>query len=307
MNFDPTIEYGAHLYDDGAINIIGCPNAQADFWEMQTDLDNCEPTAESFIIRQFGFDNITNDDFSYISQANGWYSPGSGTSPYHMGEMMDLFGIGNHTIENASILDLAAEIAQGHGVIVGVRSDQLWEQGPFQDLWNWAAKQFGFDNPTEAPADHALCVTGFDTSDPGHPMVIVNDPGHPAGQGQAYPLDRFMDAWENSHCVMTATNDPLPTVLTAEIHHHVESWLAENGIVPPENFANGPFEVAGSLGKSADEGFNLHDFAESVHDVATPIMEILTSLTGIIAGVAGAVVATNTLHHALNDSTAYDL
>ena len=126
---------GFDCYDDASPDIIGVPNAQADFWEMQEFSDNCEPTSESFIIRQFGFDDISTNDFAYISQANGWYTPGSGTSMEHVGEMMDLFNIDNHTVANASIEDLANEIANGHGVIVGVNSGQLWEQGPLQDLY----------------------------------------------------------------------------------------------------------------------------------------------------------------------------
>ena len=194
MDFDQDMAFGANLYDDASPDILGVPNAQADFWDMQEFADNCEPTSESFIIRQFGFDGISTNDFAYISQANGWYMPGGGTSPEHMGDLMDLFGIDNHTIENASLEELANEIANGHGVIVGVNAGQLWDQGPLQELFNWASKAFGFDNPVDAPADHALCVTGFDVSDPDHPMVIVNDPGHPNGQGASYPLDRFMDA-----------------------------------------------------------------------------------------------------------------
>ena len=128
MDFDQDMALGANLYDDASPDILGVPNAQADFWDMQEFADNCEPTSESFIIRQFGFDGISTNDFAYISQANGWYMPGGGTSPEHMGDMMDLFGIDNHTIENASLEELASEIANGHGVSVGVNAGELWDQ-----------------------------------------------------------------------------------------------------------------------------------------------------------------------------------
>jgi len=305
MDFDQDMALGANLYDDTSPDILGCPNAQADFWEMQDFSDNCEPTSESFIIRQFGFENISTNDFAYISHANGWYMPGGGTSPEHIGEMMDLFGIDNHTDVNASIQDLASEIAQGHGVIVGVRSDQLWEQGPLQELWNWAAKEFGFDNPVDAPADHALCVTGFDMSDPDNPMVIVNDPGHPDGAGQAYPLDRFMDAWENSNFVMTATDHPLPAFTAMNIREHVDQWLADNGIAPTVTvFA----ASAGSLGASSGDNYGLSDLADSLHGVAAPLMSIFKDIAGVVAGVAGVAIAGNALVDAFSDDTlAYDL
>ena len=34
MNFDPDMALGANLYDDASPDILGVPNAQADFWEM---------------------------------------------------------------------------------------------------------------------------------------------------------------------------------------------------------------------------------------------------------------------------------
>ena len=300
MDFDQDMALGANLYDDASPDILGVPNAQADFWDMQEFADNCEPTSESFIIRQFGFDNISTNDFAYISQANGWYMPGGGTSPEHMGDMMDLFGIDNHTIENASLEELANEIANGHGVIVGVNAGQLWDQGPLQELFNWASKAFGFDNPVDAPADHALCVTGFDVSDPDHPMVIVNDPGHPDGQGASYPLDRFMDAWENSNFHMTATDNPLPSFTALSIRDSVSQYLADNDIQ-----TSGPM-LAGSA--TGSDSFGLGDFADKLDGIAQPLVSILGSIASVVAGVAGVVIAGNALGDALSgDDFAYSI
>lgn len=295
MDFDQDMTFGANLYDDSSPDVLGVPNAQADFWDMQEFADNCEPTSESFIIRQFGFDGISTNDFAYISQANGWYMPGGGTSPEHMGDLMDIFGIENHTNPNASIEDLATEIMQGHGVIVGVRSDQLWDQGPLQELWNWAAKVFGFDNPVDSPADHALCVTGFDLSDPNHPMVIVNDPGHPQGAGQAYPLDRFMDAWENSNFHMTATDNPLPAFTAQSIRDSVSQYLADNGI-----------QTTGPMLAGSPDSFDWNNLSDSIHEISGSLMSILGDVAGVIAGIAGVVMAGNLLSDALSgDDLAY--
>ncbi|MBQ9727724.1 MAG: C39 family peptidase [Kiritimatiellae bacterium] len=300
MDFEQDMVLGANLYDDASSGILGVPNAQADFWDMQEFADNCEPTSESFIIRQFGFDNISTNDFAYISQANGWYVPGGGTNPEHIGEMMDLFGIENHTLPNASLDDLAREIAEGHGVIVGVRSNQLWEQGPLQELWNWFAKTFGFDNPWDQPADHALCVTGFDVSDPDHPMVIVNDPGHPEGAGQAYPLDRFMDAWENSNFHMTATDDPLPSFRAFSIRDSVSQYLADNDIQ-----MEGPMLADSISDGGADD---LRQLASEVDDFAQPLISIFNDVADVIASVAGVFIAGNILSVALSgDDFAYSI
>ena len=181
-------------------DVIGRPDVQATAWEYQKLDDNCAPTAEGSIIKQFGYD-LTQEDFAYISKANGWYQPGEGTSIEDIGKMMDAFGIGNHTVENAGIADLMGEVMQGHGIIVPIRSGQLWEEGPMNDLLNFVAKKLGFDNAELMPADHALCVTGFDFNDPANPKVILNDSGVSDGNSIDYPLAKFHDAWGNGNYI----------------------------------------------------------------------------------------------------------
>ena len=111
---------------------------------------------------------------------------------------------------NADITDLARELQQGHGIIVGVNSGELWSQGILAELRSWLIENLGLDNAAFTQADHAVVVTGMDFSDPGNPLVILNDSGMPDGAGAAYPLDRFMDAWENSGFFYTATDVSLP-------------------------------------------------------------------------------------------------
>lgn len=194
-------------------NLIGAPNVQADYWELQNYSDNCATTAEGSIINQFGY-NFTQDEYAYISAANGWYNPGGGTSPEDVGKMMDLFEIPNHTVENAGVADLINELQQGHGVIVGVKADQLWDSSSvFTDLKNFILEKTGLDSSDFTPADHAIVVTGIDFSDASNPMVLINDSGEPNGQGHPYPLARFVEAWENSNFYYTATDTPLPSML----------------------------------------------------------------------------------------------
>lgn len=194
-------------------DVIGMPDIQAEYFDgMQIWDDTCAVAAESSLIRQFGFD-ISEGEAAYISASNGWYQPGGGTSPDVIGNLMDLYDIDNHTVMNASLSDLAQELSQGHGVIVGVRSDQLWDQGAGFELKNFICEALGIDTSEYLPADHAIVVTGLDLSDPDNPMVLINDSGVPNGIAQAYPLDRFMDAWENSDFYYTATNDTLPSMM----------------------------------------------------------------------------------------------
>ena len=185
---------------------IGDPVSHIHEWEMQIENDNCAVAAEISLINHFGFD-ISQEEANMISAENGWYQPGGGTSADDIGNMMDMFGIANHSCLNASVQDLAAELAAGHGVIVGIHNDDLYNNSSISNI---ICDIFGIDNPQDMPANHAVVVTGIDVSDPSHPMVVLNDPGTPDGAGARYPLDAFMDAWENSGFRYTATDQPLP-------------------------------------------------------------------------------------------------
>lgn len=184
--------------------IFGHPQDQSDYWELQNQPDNCAVMSELSIMHQFGVD-LTQDQANYISAEHGWYHPGGGTTPDDIGNMMSLYNIPNHTRVNATAADLARELQQGHGVIVGVNNEDLYDYGPIRNLFNAIKDDLGISS-----ANHAVVVTGIDASDPEHPMVILNDPGHPGGQGAAYPLDQFMDAWQNSDFYYTATDQAIP-------------------------------------------------------------------------------------------------
>lgn len=189
--------------------IIGNPDFQADYWQLQSLPDDCAIMAQVDLLNQFGI-NISETQAVFESAENGWYVPGGGTMPEDVGQLMALHGVPTHSVMHAGVADLAQELQQGHGVIVGVNSSELWETGPLAELKHWLCKACGLDNSLFNPADHAIVVTGMDLSDPSHPMVMINDSGSPEGQGHPYPLDKFMDAWSNSDFYYTATDQPIP-------------------------------------------------------------------------------------------------
>ena len=172
--------------------------------------DNCAVEAERSIINVFVDPPLSQQDAMYVSATNGWYQPGAGTSPTDIGHMMDIYNIPNHTVVDASVTDLAQELAQGHGVIVGVDAQELWDNGPLAELKQWLSNTFGIDFG-DIGANHAVVVTGIDVTDPSNPMVIINDSGVPNGEGQPYPMDKFLQSWEDSNCYYTATDIPLPS------------------------------------------------------------------------------------------------
>jgi len=193
---------------------IGDPAEQIDNWIYQDEIDNCAVAAETSLINQFLDTPLDMEQTNYISQSNGWWQPGGGTAPGDVGNMMDLYDIPNHTVMNATLEQLASELQQGNGVIVGVNSSELWDQGMLNDFKQFLIEVLGLDTADFNPADHAVVVTGIDLSDPDNPQVIINDSGLSDGAGNRYPLDKFADAWENSGLYYTATDMPIPGQLS---------------------------------------------------------------------------------------------
>ena len=187
---------------------IGDPHSQAAFWQQQSLPDDCAVMAQVSLLRQFDV-NISEEQAVYECASMGWYGPG-GTMPDDVGNLMDLHGVTTHDVHNATIADLAYELQQGHGVIVGVKAEELWDSGPLADLRQWICDAFGLDNSTFNPANHAVVITGIDVTDPGNPQVFINDPGTPDGCRHPYPIGQFMDAWANSDFHYTATNEAIP-------------------------------------------------------------------------------------------------
>lgn len=190
--------------------IIGTPSHDAAFWEGQQRLpDDCAIKCQQFILNQFTGHNVDENMLVHEAMEHGWYQPGAGTSPANVGNLLELHGIGVHRYEHASQFHLGLELAQGHKVIVGVDSAKLLGEDPIMSAIRDALGTSG--------ADHAVVVSGLDTSDPLHPGVIVSDPGTGEAIGR-YPLEQFLDAWRGSDFFMMATNDPAPSHLPEMAH-----------------------------------------------------------------------------------------
>jgi hypothetical protein len=188
-----------------ASQVIGEPAADASTWDGQQSYpDTCAIRCQEFILEQFTGQEI--DETALVQEAanNGWYAPGQGTQLEDVGNVLEQHGVPVNRYEDATVHQLANELAQGHKVIIGVDSGELWQQNSVMES---IADTLGIDG-----ADHAVVVTGIDTSDPDNPQVIVSDPG--TGEPAAsYPLEQFVDAWGDSGFYMVATQDPAPSTL----------------------------------------------------------------------------------------------
>ena len=113
--------------------------------------DTCAIKSQQLILQDFGL-NITEDQLRHEAMMNGWYN--GGTSPADVGKLLELHGIGVSQYDNANIFNLVNELSLGHKVIVGVDSGELWEDNVMDKFFE------------DSQADHALIVSGVDTSDP---------------------------------------------------------------------------------------------------------------------------------------------
>lgn len=164
--------------------------------------DTCAIKCQELILKDFGID-VTETDLVNVAHNNGWYD--GGTAPCDVGKLLECASIPVTRQENANVFNLVSELAQGHKVIVGVDSQELWHNSTMGEQFsNWVNDIIGNQG-----GDHALIVMGIDTSDINNIQVIVKDPGT-GEEGKPYPLDQFMDAWADTNCFMASTQVPAP-------------------------------------------------------------------------------------------------
>ncbi|MHB1424409.1 MAG: cysteine peptidase family C39 domain-containing protein [Gemmataceae bacterium] len=209
--------------------LFGTPIQDAGFWDGQQQYpDDCAIKCQQFILEQFT--GTPADEHVLVREAyeHGWYAPGAGTSPQDVGKLLELHGVSVHSYHHASGYHLALELAQGHKVIVGVDAKELWEGNSILEEIRDA---MGF-----AEVNHAVVVSGIDTSDPDHIRVLVSDPG--TGQAiAAYPMEQFLDAWHDSDFFLVATNEPAPPHLPEMAHFDYQlGHLPEVADLPYDDF-----------------------------------------------------------------------
>lgn len=182
-------------YDPSTVSnpdmVLGNPEDSMDYWEYQGEDGPCALYAQMFVIEELSGQDIDIDAFVNEAYENGWYD-GVGTPILNMNQMLDYYGIDNEMGFNKSMDDIMDCLNDGGKVIVSVDADQIWYD-----------KESDIFSPMSAP-NHAVEVIGVDYSDPDNPMVILNDSGHPDGQGELVPLDVFESAWNEGDCQMIA-------------------------------------------------------------------------------------------------------
>jgi hypothetical protein len=195
---------------------------------QQSYPDTCAIRCQEFILDLYTGQHF--DEATLVNEAeqHGWYVPQVGTSPDCIGNLLELHGIPVRRYEHASIFHLANELAQGHKVIIGVDSGELWNSNSTLEHLD---DQLGIKG-----ADHAVVVSGIDTTNPMEPRVIVSDPG--TGDAVAsYPMPQFLDAWQDSDFFMVTTTEPAPAHLPEMVNFdYDEGHIPEVVGVPYDQF-----------------------------------------------------------------------
>lgn len=164
-------------------------------WTEQTTDFTCAVVSQKMILQQFGIE-VSEAQLVYEATSGGFLSS-EGSAMEDCGRLLEAHGVPTH--QSFGVEGLVRELSQGHKVIVGVDSGELWGT-------DWSIEDF-FNG---GQADHALVVSGLDLSDPNNPQAVLNDPGHPNGAGVRVPLDQFLDAWCDSGQFYVATDEAPP-------------------------------------------------------------------------------------------------
>lgn len=171
---------------------FGLPSENVNIPSMiqHTD-DGCAFHSEATILHEFGI-NVSEEQLQKEGAEEGWYRPGHGTPLQFMGSHLENHGVPVNVTEGNGIDNLISEFTQGHRVIVAIDSGEIWSPGIQEQMEDYI---YG-DCP-----DHALIVDGINTSDN---TITLTDSGT-GNFRMEYPLDTFMDAWQDSNCLMVST------------------------------------------------------------------------------------------------------
>lgn len=181
MNFNP------HSQEIDYDSLVGTPHEDIQYWEFQGQSGPCAIYAQMFAYEGLTGRECDIDDLIEVAAENGWYD-GSGTAMDDMDKVLEYLGVDTELSYDNDMDDIIETLENGGKVIVAVDGDEIW-YGDNDDMF------------TPNSPNHAIEVIGVDYSS-GEPMVILNDSGTPDGQGLMVPMDQFVDAWDDSGCLM---------------------------------------------------------------------------------------------------------
>ena len=198
------------ILDDGMVlSLDELVNQNEDLWGTYHIFQNYDSISaiccQVMILRDYGI-QIPKEELTTYATKQGWYN-GSGTKPSDVGNLLETCNVGTHSQYCESVYDLINELIDGHRVIVGFDSHELWAEPDSEEY------EF-YRNLTNA--DHALIVinVNIDPNNLESSTVVLTDPGN--GSIMEYDFERFAHSWRDTNFFMIATDEPAPYQYNAE-------------------------------------------------------------------------------------------
>lgn len=157
--------------------------------------------------------------------------------------MFDAFNVESHTGYASNFATILEELGEGNKIVAYVDGKELW-QSPLVDFISgseWIPFQ-----AERSIQNHALWITGVEI-DGDEAFILVNDSGDPSGRNKRYPLEKFLDSFEDAEFIYQATGRTAPDNAIQTERHALQSDISKvvsgriveiNGreIQFPENF-----------------------------------------------------------------------
>lgn len=176
----------------------GDPLTDQYYWRQQNGQFSCAVVAQISVYQSLTGNYIDEQLACNYAQAQGWFDPRSGTSPVHIGKILNALGISTTQGYNATLNNIAAALAQGDKPIVALDANEIWN--PKRD-------QYG--NPVEQTlAGHAVWVTGIDRKANGSFDIVLNDSGKPSGYSNVVSYADFYNAWTDYSYFVSVADNP---------------------------------------------------------------------------------------------------
>jgi hypothetical protein len=170
----PLDDHGQHAEGYEGV-VVGTPLEDAKHFRAQTGDYTCAAEAQAAVLEAITGQHVSELDAAVESAQFGLLTT-AGTLPENIGKWLEYHGIECHANGCGTFRDIIQELRDGHKVIVDVDSNVLWHTN---DSLHAFSKQ---------AADHAIWLTGVDTTDPDHVKVTINDSGKIDGAGNVYDL-----------------------------------------------------------------------------------------------------------------------
>jgi hypothetical protein len=233
----------------------GAPAAAAQDWFLQKGEGYCLPASLTEVLSEVTGQPIPDESVVDARLTELGMPPGPDGLPLCDGvALLQSFGVNAH-IESGNISDLEHYLDQGRGIVLAVNADDIW---------------YGHNDPSDNltdTANHALIVTAIDDT---RGVVVLSDPGNPAGNEETVPLAEFEQAWAASGNEMLVTYECVThTDQPAEVPPHTTP--APGPVLLPMTVNGGAFGDQPAADPGAAQSYTVHpgdtlwDIAERVY------------------------------------------